>query len=68
MADFTRYRRLASVSDDLYPLFVQERTRAWTLLFCADLAISVHTGRVSAVSGLKLIGGKARVQEFDQRD
>lgn len=56
-SDFIRYRSLTPVSDELYPYFCENRIRSWTLLFCADLAVSVHTGRLSASNGLMFTSG-----------
>lgn len=45
--------------DDLYETLAEDHARGWSLLFCADLAISVHTGRMATFSALRLKGGES---------
>ncbi|ORY76010.1 hypothetical protein BCR35DRAFT_306092 [Leucosporidium creatinivorum] len=56
-AAFAEYKARTSLADDLFTALAEDHALGWSLFFMADLAISVHSGRMAAFSALKLAGG-----------
>lgn len=55
---FAEYQSRTDLADNLFTALADDHALGWSLLFMADLAMSVHTGRISAFSALKLAGGE----------
>ena len=54
---FAEYRARTTIRANDYHALVEDCSRGWALLFCADLAISVQSGRMAAFSAMRLAGG-----------
>lgn len=62
MAEFDGYRTMTPITSQAFEVLSAVRIRSWNLVFRADLVLSVQTGRMAAISGLKqLVGGSGTV-------
>lgn len=63
------YSSVTPLPPNAYAALAEDRARSWTLLYVAEIALCVSTGRLGSIQGLNLAGGfRSRIPECEPHD